>query len=185
MDALSFFVRLVEAVAWPLAALIILRTLRPEFQSLLPSMRRVKVGSFEAEFERDVQELESTIGIEVTDELHSQNKITLNLSKENARSAILDSWLKVEWAIKKAAMQQIVTSPVYVPSPLQAIHELAQLDIISAEDVALFYSLRGLRNQAAHIEEFNPSQQATLDYIRLAGKLESSLLALATPQHTR
>ena len=79
-------------------------------------------------------------------------------------------------------MQRIGGSPPPdVSSPLRAMRELIQGEIVTSEDAALFHDLRGLRNQAAKLQDFSPSYESALEYVNVASSLEGRLIALATP----
>lgn len=184
MDALTFIIRLIEALIWPSAAVIVLFVFRNEFRALLPLVRKLKAGPLEAEFERDILEISDEAdgkaapkNQEVPD---ARQQMLQDLSRVNPRSAILEAWLGVESGVRKAALQRVGTSPPPdVSSPLRAMRELVQFEVISPDDAALFQDLRGLRNQAAHLENFNPSREAVLKYVNLAIGLESRLNELA------
>ncbi|WP_276968485.1 hypothetical protein, partial [Metallibacterium scheffleri] len=60
MDTLTFIAKVIEFAAWPIAAVALVAMLRAEIKSLLPHVKRLKAGPVEAEFEREVKELEAT-----------------------------------------------------------------------------------------------------------------------------
>ncbi len=64
-------------------------------------------------------------------------------------------------------------------SPIRVVKALAELDLLPAEDIALFHDLRGLRNQATHAPEFNPALDAVSRYLQLAAGLERRLTQYA------
>jgi hypothetical protein len=184
MDWLTFLIRLIEAIAVPVAAVIIVLVFRREFRQLVPLVRKLKAGPLEAEFEREVREIAQEAGGTTTPEIEGEpdpRKITLiELARLHPRSAILEAWLGVETAVMRAALQKATGSPVPdVSSPIKALRELVRAEAISPEDVALFHDLRGLRNQAVHFDVFEPSQGAALEYVDLASQLQSRLERLA------
>jgi hypothetical protein len=189
MDGLTFAIRLIEAVTWPVAAGIILLVFRPEVRQLLSLVRKLKAGPLEAEFEREIREIsqEEARGA-TTPEIEKKPdpiKTTLiELAEQHPRSAILEAWRRVEAAVVAAA----VTNAIRLPSPdasapVRAISELARQELVSPGDLALFHDLRGLRNQAAHVEAFEPSADAVLEYVQLARVLELRLRRLTIPRH--
>jgi len=184
MDSLTFVIRLIEALAWPTAVVMILFAFRREVQALLPLIRKLKAGPLEAEFERDIREISEEAGGKAKTEVQiapdPRQKMLRDLARVNPRSAILEAWLGIESAVRRAALQRVGTSPPPdVSSPLRAMRELVQFDVIKSDDAALFQDLRGLRNQAAHLENFSPSQEAALKYVDLASGLELRLIDLA------
>ena len=54
MDTLTFIAKLVEFLAWPTAAVIVVVLLRDELRRLLSLVKKLKAGPVEAEFEREV-----------------------------------------------------------------------------------------------------------------------------------
>jgi hypothetical protein len=189
MDWLTALVRLVEALAWPLTVAIVILVLvfRSEFRGLVPLLRKFKAGpaGVEAEFERRIQEISEEAGPTPPeiDEEPDRRKITLSeLALLHPRSAILEAWRGVESAARRAALQIATGSPMPdVSTALKAVRELVRAEAISAEDLGLFHDLRGLRNQAVHVLDFEPSQDAGLRYVELASRLQSRLEALAEP----
>jgi hypothetical protein len=185
MDGLTFPIRLIEALALPGAAVVIVLAFRQEFRRLVPMVRKLKAGPLEAEFEREIREIsKESVGAttpEFEEEPDPRRHMLMELARLNPRSAILEAWTGVESAVRKAALQRVSSSPPPdVSSPLRAMRELVQAEAIGPEDAALFHDLRGLRNQAAHLEGFEPSQDAALNYVNLASQLGTRLLRLAT-----
>ena len=186
MDFWSFVASVISALAWPIAAVVIAFAFRSEIRVLVPLLRKLKAGPIEAEFERDVKELQqdagAVVGIEPPGELQGREQMLRELARVNPKSAILEAWLGVELAVRRAALQRIGGSPPPdVTSPLRAMRELVQHEVVTGFDAALFQDLRGLRNQAAHIQEFNPSYESAVEYVKMASLLEARLTALATP----
>jgi len=149
-------------------------------------LRKLKAGPIEAEFEKEVKALEKdtsgNVDIKPSDELEGRHEMLRELARVNPRSAILEAWLGVESAVRRAALQRIGGSPPPdVSSPLRTMRELVLSDIVTNQDAALFHDLRGLRNQAAHLQDFNPSYQSALEYVNMASFLEARLISIATP----
>lgn len=186
MDSLSFVSSVIGAVAWPVAAVVIAFAFRSELRALVPLLRKLKAGPIEAEFERDVKAIEqeagSIVAVKPPEELEGRQEMLRELARVNPRSAILEAWLGVESAVRKAALQRTGGSPPPdVSSPLRTMRELVQNEIVTSGDAALFHDLRGLRNQAVHIQDFNPSYESALEYVKLASLLEARLTTLAMP----
>lgn len=189
MELLTFIVEMSKALGWPIAAILIMIALRRQIVRLLPFVRKVKAGPFEVElFEREVERVfEEVSGPTLAPSIEYAVNWDHNLEtliRTDWRSAILKAWLDVEVAAKRAALQRIATSPAPdVSSPLRAMRMLLKYELISPEDFELFLDLRGLRNQAAHVAEWQPSRDAILRYLDLAARLEARLERLATPDH--
>lgn len=60
MDCLTFLSKVLEASAWPIAAVLIALFLRKELQALLPLIKKLKAGPVELELEHLKKEIDST-----------------------------------------------------------------------------------------------------------------------------
>lgn len=183
MDWLTFFIRLIEATAWPFVAIIALVSLRGEIKSLVPLLRKLKAGPLEAEFDATLQEVSKQVDARIEHtpptSLPVEGKL-YDLARVNPRSAILEAWRGVEVMAKNAAIHNGGSPVPDVPTALSALRELTKHSLISPEDAALFQDLRGLRNQAAHVEPFELSESSAIEYIHLAARLEEKLRKLAS-----
>lgn len=186
MAILELIVRLIEPAAWPAAFLIIFFAFRKQLLTLLPSLRRVKAGPVEAEFEKEVQEISSEQmwrlpGPDSSQRTASRRGQLLEVARINPRVAVIDAWLGIELSLKKAVLQRLGGSspPPNISSPVSMIRELAQEGSLDATDVSLLHELRGLRTQATHLPDFTPAFEAAQSYIELAIRIQDKLDALA------
>jgi len=184
MDWLTFVARIIEALAWPLVVLVLLIALRGEFKSLVPLLRKLKAGPLEAEFEKAVQEVSKEADIDVAAATYvpaaPEDKL-YTLARINPRSAILEAWMKVEAIAKRAAIHNGGSPTPDVSTGLKAIRELTKQSLLNPDDIALFHDLRGLRNQAAHLETFDVTENSAIEFILLAAKLRENLERLSSP----
>ena len=185
MNSLEFISELVKALAWPVAILIIVMLLREEIAKLMPSLRKFKAGPLEAEFEQEVKAI--TESVNVTGKSENTQALTTvshsfltQLAELNPRSAILESWIRVEAAARSAleSKSTSVTSPNYVPASRLAA-PLAQERILGPTDIALFHELRRLRNEVAHAQGFEPTQKSAHQYIDLASTLLATIESMS------
>jgi hypothetical protein len=188
MDLLAFVAKIVEALAWPGAALVIVVLLRSPIGQLVPLLRRLKAGPIEAVFEQEIESIKDEsedVGAlpPVSRELDREREMLRQLAAINPRSAILQAWSGVEIAARRAAMNHAGSPPPDVKSPLRTVRYLTEMKLLDQNDIGLFHDLRGLRNQAAHVEDFSPSYASAIEYIDLAKRLESRFLELARPGH--
>ncbi len=181
MDWLTFITKMTEALAWPVAGIVILVILRKHVAALVPHLRRVKAGPLEAEFERELQELRAAAEVKpaavaVQSTLSTREQVLFQLAEINPRSAILEAWQHVEVAARKRVLELGLheNGPERRPI-LDAYRSLAKAKVLSMEGLALFNDLRSLRNQAAHVEEFNPTKVAAVDYVNLCKQLVSQI----------
>jgi hypothetical protein len=108
MDWLTFASKVIESVSWPVAAVALVLLLRDEIAKLAPFLKKFKAGPLEAEFERDVKELkeikESTPQLAKPADAQAVDTASKNflfqLAELHPRSAILESWVRVEAAAR-------------------------------------------------------------------------------------
>jgi hypothetical protein len=185
VDWLTFLAQVIGSLAWPVTIVIVVLLLKNQIASLFPVLKRLKAGPVEAEFERGIEEAKTeAAGLPAPEALpaplDARRQQLIQIAYINPRTAILDAWQGVEFAVKKAAIQRIGGSPMPdVSSALRMIRELAKASLISQDDVALFHDLRGLRNQATHAADFNPTLASALNYIDLAVGLQTKFEQLA------
>lgn len=186
MDRLVFIAKLVESLAWPVTTVVLVAMLRDQIRLLIPYLRSLKVGPIEAVFEQEIEKIKDESDIagtlpKVSQELEPQREKLLRLADVNPRSAIIEAWGGVEKGARRAAMHNAGSPIPDVKSPLNTIRYLTELKLLDQGDISLFHELRGWRNQAVHVEGFNPSHASAVEYIDLAKRLESRLLNLTGP----
>lgn len=181
MDWLTFTTKVTEALAWPIASIVIFLLLRKHIEALLPQLKKVKAGPLEAEFEHELKVLRNTTNQQTQpqqagDTLSPREEKLHRLAEVNPRSAILEAWQHVEVATRKRVLELGLHEAGPEGRPiLDAYRSLAKAQVLNNEALALFHELRSLRNQAAHVDDFNPSKSAAIDYIDLSKKLISQL----------
>ena len=181
MDTLTFIADLVRALAWPLTILLIFLILRKRIDALIPMLQRMRYGSLELEFSRQVQELsrrvsQSLLRPPVGPELDEARKHLLELAPLSPRAAVLEAWLQVE----KAAIEVLKRRNVNLPSrearaPLLLGQALEGAEIMADETAAIYHRLRNLRNTAAHASEFSIEPDLAIEYADLAIRLTAFL----------
>jgi hypothetical protein len=176
LDHFTFITKLVEALAWPLASIILIALLRKEIRLLLPTLRKLKAGPVEAEFERGTALLKA--------ELPQQPKAsealatsTSTLPSESPRAAVLEAWLSLEAAAHEALALR--TTKNHGPSAMTSrptLRNLAQSlegsGLLHQGQINLFKELLHLRNEVVHTLEFAPTQEAILRYVETANYLK-------------
>ena len=181
MDWLTFFSKAIDALAWPIASVVLVCVLRPEIKRLVPFLKRVKAGPVEAEFDREVQQLKNTAAKEASTSAKqlpdvASKAFLLQLAELHTRSAILEAWVRVEAAARAAI---IAKKPLNQLSTYQAAARLAetllQLGVFTQGQASLFEELRRLRNEVAHSSELQPSSVSVTSYIDLSSYLQALL----------
>jgi hypothetical protein len=181
MDWVTFASKAIDSLAWPAATIVLVVLLRHEIKKIIPYLKRIKAGPLEAEFERELEELKESIAeptaIEreaVTDP--ASKEFLFHLAQLHPRSAVLESWVRVEAAARTVLAAKDPTSSTrrYIPAAKLA-ELLAQLDVLNSGQVSLFHKLRGLRNDVAHQENLVLTFDSASAYIDLAVFLQGWL----------
>ncbi|WP_148649639.1 DUF4145 domain-containing protein [Lysobacter antibioticus] len=181
MDWITFGSKAIESLAWPVAAVALVALLRDEIAKLAPSLKKLKAGPLEAEFEREVKQLK-----EIKDSRPAPGEAAPIQSRDTAsksflfevaelhpRSAILESWVRLEAAARAVLVGKRDAKSSYLQAPRLA-EPLAQLSILNPSQVTMFHELRRLRNEVAH-GNFEPTQESARSYIDLAAFLQGHL----------
>lgn len=178
MNWMTFVSKLVESLAWPIAAVVLVVLLRDDIRKLVPSIKRFKAGPVEAEFEREVKALREAAS-EPSKEAVSKPAVAsraflVQLAELHPRSAILESWVRVEAAARMVLARKGTTTGSYLPAARLA-EPLAQQDVFTRDQVTMFNELRRLRNEVAHAQGFEPTVESARTYIDLAVFLQGHL----------
>ena len=154
--------------------------LRREIKILLPLIRRLKAGPVEAEFEREILELQkseprSLPGPKAQTEDTPELAHLLRLAEVSPRAAITEAWRDLELSLERSASQVALASPATSsPSsgPLGAVKTLVSAGRLTTEQLVRFGELRALRNRAVHAENFTPNLEAAVGFIELARRMK-------------
>jgi hypothetical protein len=192
MDWMTFVAKLAEFLAWPVVALLIVKMLKPEIQSLLGVLRRLKAGPAEAEFERDVKALESAADQKLppppppaleSPKVGEERARLIKLAETEPRLAIIEAWREVELAARAAlSARDISLSRAGSMSPVILSDALFANRLLQPEQFSMFNELRVLRNSATHAANFSPSLDAALSYIDVASRIKTTLEENSKPQ---
>ena len=178
MDLLTFILYIISAVAWPIAAVVLVAILKDEIKKIAPFLKRFKAGPLEAEFEREVKELKETTPTSNTNGTHApaSKAFLFQLAELHPRSAIIESWVRVEAAARAtlASISDSTTKSSYVPVARLA-EPLVITGALNQSQVTLFHELRRLRNDVAHENGIEPTQESAQSYIDLASSLQGEL----------
>lgn len=184
MDCLTFIVEMTRSLAWPIVVLILGFAFRQKLNLILAGVRKIKVGSVEAEIEERTRQVEQA-AVEIDDAEPDESPLGVSYSdaedrlRETARStprgAILEAWLLVE----SAAIDLLRTKRVHEfkshPGPAQIRNQLIKGNLLSAAQRVVLERLRELRNDAVHVPDASIGLQDAYRYIESARKLAYSL----------
>lgn len=182
MNHLAFVASILESLAWPMASVILVLLLKDEIIKIAPFIKRLKAGPIEAEFEREVKQLKESAPIHPTDLATvrvtdtASKGFLFQLAELHPRSAILESWVRLEAAARAASAQGATNGAKASYIPAARLSEvLVEAGIINQDQVTLYHELRRLRNDVAHLVGLDPSQESVRSYIELASFLQSHI----------
>jgi hypothetical protein len=173
MDILTFIAELIKATAWPTTAVVVAVLFRAEFRALLRRLKKGKVGSTEFEFQEQVAELAMDIAeVSTVNQPVSLSADTVRLATSNPRGVMVSAWFEVETALKALALKHNLLDAQNQRNPSALVRALAKAGVIPTAQAPGFTALYRLRNQAAHEDDFNPSEDAILGYLEIAEELK-------------
>jgi len=175
MDWLTFVSKLVEALAWPVAGIILGLIFRKKLLDLIPTLRKVKAGPLEAEFELATKQvLAETVGLGPKAADAESAKPTngrgvestaarLVTARTEPTATIIDGWSALDGELHKLGRQTgIVVDPLQ--SQQKVYQEIIASDVLPAGTKHLVRELRQLRNQVAHAQVI-PTPDSAQDYL--------------------
>ncbi|MGY1447448.1 hypothetical protein ACW582_09695 [Pseudomonas chlororaphis] len=181
MDWLTFFASIIGSLVWPIVTVILLLVFKDELTKVVPFIKKLKAGPVEAEFDREVKQLKELVASDYKIEDASpaavaSKEFLFQLARLHPRSAILESWVRLEAAARAALPQDTskASKAGYVPAAnlSQALVSAGKID---QSQVTLYHELRRLRNDVAHLVGPEPTQESVHSYIELAASLQRRL----------
>lgn len=183
MDWLTFITTVIESLAWPAATIITLLIFKSELKGIVPFLSKLKAGPVEAEFDREIQQLKALAPAPekseaLTPAAKASSEFLFQLGQLHPRSAILESWVRLE-AAARSALSNLRTTPEgmkarYIPAA-NLPNALLNAGKFEQGDVTLFHELRRLRNEVAHLVGPEPTQESVQSYIELATRLQNNI----------
>lgn len=175
MDWLTFITKIVDALAWPVVALVLGLAFRRKLLELLPMLRKFKAGPVEAEFElaakralANAEEAKAQTSGEDAAQAQdvSSNRQVISQLREargDPTGAILDGWGKVDGELFRLGLQTgLVVDPLENTGKVYSA--VMSSEMLPFGTVRLVKELRDLRNQVAHAQVV-PTPEAAQDYL--------------------
>ena len=182
MDRLTFISNLVDALAWPLAAVAALMLLRRPIMDLLPSIKKLKISEFEAEFSKElskVREKAGSNGEAIEDQtMRTRLDELTDLVEIGPNAAVLSAFQEVENAAKYLLDSIGQTIDYSIGSPYKVMGRiLNEAGLFDNKNLKVFDELRILRNKVAHADGYEISRDQSLEYVKLAMQLAGKMVA--------
>ena len=175
MDWLSFTSKLIDSLAWPVASVVLGLMFRKKLLELIPTLRRVKAGPLEAEFELATKQvLAGTADLALQAQVpnvsasvpkHSVEGVTAKLitARSEPTATIIEGWSTLDGELHKLGRQtQVVVDPL--ESQAKVYGRIIDSDVLPLGTRQLVQDLRKLRNQVAHAQVV-PTPESAQDYL--------------------
>ncbi len=173
MDNLTFFSKVIDSLAWPCLSVFLVLMFRDSLLELISTIRKVKLGSMEAEFEVAIKQVLDTAFIASAGSPDSITSFT-NLNAEYATAkfvaarieptaTIIEGWSTLGDELRKLGRQtgEVVNSLI---SQHKIIQIIMSSDVLPSETKEMIGELRRLRNQVAHAQVI-PTSDSAQDYL--------------------
>ena len=172
MTWLEFIAEMTKALAWPASAIVLMIVMRKPLVELLPKLAKLKWKDLELDFSKRVSDAEELLPAALPNPSATVEGPLIALAETSPRAAVLESWLRVERAVVEVAKQRGLPIP---KSEARVVNDIIRSGALDGWQMGVLKDLRGLRNSAVHVAEFEPSKESAIGYVRLALELEQSL----------
>lgn len=178
MDILTFVSKIIESLAWPATAILVIFLVREQLPEIARSLKSIKYKDFEMTFERDVKEAAAEVkaALSAWDAATrpgflfgaTPSQHTTAVSHYSQSAAMLEAWLMVESAAADFAAKLDPNSAPKYPSPLKLKETLVKAGIFDRRQAEAFDALRKIRNQLVHVMNAQFSEDTVADYLASA-----------------
>ncbi|MGY4515067.1 hypothetical protein [Lysobacter sp. HA18] len=187
MNWLEFIAAMTQALAWPIALIVVFLLVRRQLIARLPDLESLEWKDFRFRFGRRVHELATQTRQALVDTeaagaapLDGESH-RLQLAEISPRAAILEAWIELEGAAAVALKRRgakVTRQELQQPSRLA--DALITSGLLGASQAGLLSELRRLRNAAAHAADPKITADTAREFVGVAGAFER-LLRLRTP----
>lgn len=155
---LSFISNMTNALAWPIALIVIALIFKRPIVEILQKVRKLSYGetSIELDIEKAEEQLKEAIPDPVQPEASPEIEQRFDrLVKISPAAAITDAWKSIETELRRISdwLGYDQKRPVRT---LSVLARLVQRNLLSAEIAETVNELRNIRNSAAHSDDISP-----------------------------
>lgn len=169
MDWKEFVAALTNALAWPVAVVLLVALLRKEIRQLVPSLQELEYKDFRLRFGSEVEKASAELQVPEpetpvkTETESAEDTQLIELSNISPRAAVLEAWRQVEEELVRIATARgIRRSPRNMISA--AVQALEEKGVVVPDAQGSIERLRRLRNEAAHAPDFALSPVDAREY---------------------
>ena len=189
MEVANLFIRIIEAIIWPVTVLIIILIFRQQFKRALLTLSKLRIKDIEVEFDKNLkdaenkaEELQIVYPEEIRKipeplELTSLYERLLEITKISPRAAITEAWRTIELYTMQAANAQGITVGGAIAGK-KTIRKLIDKGKLEEGVIHLYENLRSMRNKAAHAQEFEIDSAEAARYVDIALSITNLLRKL-------
>lgn len=176
---------ILNAIAWPIAAVVIVGMLRKPIEALIPLLRKLKYKDFELEFERTLKDIAKRSSEEkkalppVPQREAEEAEFIEQIRELPPRAAILETWLELEHTAYFVAQKFNLINVDRRTRFFDLLRILQQREILRPSDVEDIKELKSLRNSAVHERDVSLSREEADQYTKVAMQVADVLVAKA------
>jgi uncharacterized protein YutE (UPF0331/DUF86 family) len=188
-------VKIIEALAWPVTAVIMSIMFKGEFGTLLGRVNKVKFKEFQADLEQGLKQAEKDVQAvpepKSSNGKNNQSKTDdssveklIRIAIVSPRAAITEAWVELEKSIRTISIEKDIDPREsdrkrgVMPSH-RMVTELVNQGHMPESLLPLFEDLRLLRNKVAHRHDFEVDYVQSEKYIYLIRHFQSKLMGFA------
>ena len=181
MDILTFITKMTGALAWPLTLLVAVVLLRNPLSDLLRLLTKVKYGSMEMEFNREVNQLSQTVNAELPSSSASQEEQQmyeklLQLAVAAPQSAVIEAWRQIENRLVDLAREHnLEVAPRVWTMPLILSSFMLDKGLVTESQDNTIMRAKALRDRAVYTKDMQLSAEEAVNYVNLAISLAASI----------
>lgn len=176
---MEYFVRLVEALAWPFTMLLLLWLGRKRIDHLLTLVQKIKFKDFEIEFSKQLEQVKESAQEDpklIKGDVEPETYALLDVSPS---AAILESWRQLEIAAH-AKVKALLSPGETFREPLRRpVDYLEHKGALIPSTARAIRGLRQLRNSVAHTSKADViSKGDAAEYVELAATMRKQIEAI-------
>lgn len=174
MPLLDSIARLLAAIAWPTAIVVVAFLFKEPLVDLLKHVRRLGYREWHLDFGEQVSELEAKADeanlptVAPVAEADALERVVVMFP----RMAVVEAWRRLELDIREAAKQRGLPDDANVG---KLIDQLVHTNVLSEKTKWVLWQMRGLRNQAVHEEDMDLDAKDASEYVELAERVRLAL----------
>ena len=170
---LDSIVSLVDALAWPVVAVIVVFMLRKPLGHLIPLIEKIRFKDMEVYFRQLIEQTTSQVDA-VSPSLDTPpiDERIQDLARVYPRGAIIESWILIERAV--VDLVEARQSPVprsRQKSTRQVVAMLEKAGILDEDLAKIVKDLNVIRNGVVHTQDLSPSSGDAQEYISTAARV--------------